>query len=52
MEKLKKIPDDATYIITNEFNKVLGRIFDERLKEAKLATPNDLITFKQLATKN
>ena len=27
----KKIPDDARYITTNEFNKFAGEIFDERL---------------------
>ena len=36
----KKIPDHDKYITTLELNKFLGAIFDERLKEAKLATNN------------
>ena len=52
MEKLKKIRDDSKYITADEFNKFSGEIFDERLKQGKLVTTNDLNTFNQLATKN
>ena len=36
----KKIPDHDKYITILELNKFLGAIFDERLKQAKLATNN------------
>ena len=48
----KKIPGHEKYITTNDFNKFLGTIFDERLKQAKLATGNDLNTVVQRAIKN
>ena len=47
-----KIPGHEKYITTNDFNKFLGTIFDERLKQAKLATGNDLNTVVQRAIKN
>ena len=46
----KNIPDDAKYIITNEFNKFVGAIFDEKLKQAKLGTNKDLTDVEQRAT--
>ena len=48
----KKIPGHEKYITTNDFNKFLGTIFDERLKQAKLATGNDLNTVVKRAIKN
>ena len=47
-----KIPGHEKYITTNDFNKFLGTIFDERLKQAKLATGNDLNTVVKRAIKN
>ena len=53
MEKLKKKTlDDSKYIITTEFNKFLGEIFDERLKQAKLATITDLNSVDRHAIKS
>ena len=48
----KKMPGHDRYITTNDFNKLSGVIFDERLKQAKLATTNDLGTVDQGAIKN
>ena len=47
-----KIPGHEKYVTTNDFNKFLGTIFDERLKQAKLATGNDLNTVVKRAIKN
>ena len=47
----KKKSADAKYITTNEFNKVLGEIFEERLKQVKLATTNDLILLSNALSK-
>ena len=38
----KKIPNHDQYITINDFSKFSGTIFDERLKEAKLATKTDI----------
>ena len=43
-----KIPDDVKYITTNNIDKFAGKIFDERLKQAKLATTNDLTAYNLL----
>ena len=48
----KKLPDDSKYITIKEFHQLSGERFDKRLKQAKLATTNDLDNVKQLATKN
>ena len=37
IKKRKKNPDDAKHISTDTFNKFSGGIFDEKLKQAKLA---------------
>ena len=52
LEKLKKNPDDAKFITTIEFNKFLGTIFDENLKQANLATNADLANVEQRAIEN
>ena len=46
----RKILGQNKYIATNDFNKFLGVIFAERLKQAKSATK--LGTFEQFAIKN
>ena len=43
----KEILNHDKYVTTNDFNKYLGAIVDERLKWAKLATSNDFDTGKQ-----
>ena len=48
----KKIPKLNKYITINDFNKFSGEIFDERLKQAKLATNNDVNTVEQCAIRN
>ena len=48
----KKVPNHNKYVTNNNFNKFPGAIFDERLKEAKLATNNCLNTVEQRATRN
>ena len=47
-----KIPDHAKYITTFESNKFAGSVFDTKLKQANLATNNDLNTVIQRAAKN
>ena len=47
-----KLLDQDKYITVNDFNKLLGAIFDQRLKEAKLATNNDFNTVEQHAIRN
>ena len=41
----KKIPNQDKYIITNDFTKFSGTIFDGSLKQAKLATKDDFDDF-------
>ena len=48
----KKISNHNIYIITNDFKKFSGVVFDERLKQTKLATIIDLNNVKQRAIKN
>ena len=48
----KKISNHNTYITTNDFNKFSGAVFDERLKQTKLATVIDLNNVEQCAIKN
>ena len=43
----KKIPTHNKYITTNECTKFSGMLFDEGLKQTKLATNNDLNTAEQ-----
>ena len=45
--KIKEIEDK-----TDDFNKLSGTIFDERLNKIKLARATDLNTVKQLAIRN
>ena len=53
LEKLrKKILDHAKYVATLEFNKFAGKIFHERLKQAKLPTTTDLNTVEKHAIEN
>ena len=48
----KKILDHAKYVATLEFNKFAGKIFHERLKQAKLPTTTDLNTVEKHAIEN
>lgn len=48
----RKVSNYDKYITANDFNKLLGAIFDQRLKEAKLATNNDFNTVEQHAIRN
>ena len=41
----KKITDHDRYIITQEFNKLTGKNFAARLKQANLASKNDIVSF-------
>ena len=54
MWKLKaedRFPSHSVCITTNSFNKCLGTMFDERSKQAKLAT-NSLVTVEQHDNEN
>ena len=44
-----KAPDHSVYITSNSNNKFSGTVFDERLKQAKVATNKGLDTFEQRA---
>ena len=44
---MTKIPNHDKYSTTKHFNKVSGTVFDERLKQAKLATKNDIADFDE-----
>ena len=48
----KKLRGHNKYITTNDFNKFSGAMFEERLKQIKLATNNDLNTVQQNAARN
>ena len=48
----KKLPDNSKYITIKEFHQLSDEQLNKRLKQAKLATTNDLDNVKQLATKN
>ena len=47
-----KIPTHNKYITTNECNIFSGMLFDEGLKQTKLATNNDLNTAEQRSIRN
>ena len=46
-----KIPNHAKYITTSEFNKLTKENFDERLKQANLASKNDIDDFIKIDEK-
>ena len=48
----KKIPNHDKHITCNEFYELRKEKFAKRLKQAKLATQNDLNTAKQYSIKN
>ena len=48
----KTPPSHDKYITTNDFIKFSGAIFDERLKQSKLATSNDFNTVEQHAIRH
>ena len=54
--KIKYISDRIPYysvsFTPNDFNEILGTIFDQRLKWPNFATNKDLGTFEQRAIKN
>ena len=45
------MPNDDRYITNNNFNRFSGVVLLERLKQAKLATNNDLNTVEKCAIK-
>ena len=45
LEVEKKIPDHDKYITANKFNKLATKNFTERLKQADLASKNDIVDF-------
>ena len=47
-----EIANHNKYITVNVFNKFSSTVFDERLKQAKLTTNDDLNTIEQRAIKN
>ena len=51
-ENKNKLHDHDKCITANDFNKFLGTIFDEILKEAKLATNNDFNTAERHDIRN
>ena len=44
----KKIPNENKYVTTKEFNKLTKKKFAETLKQAKLATGNDLNSMEKI----
>ena len=48
----KKTHNHDKYITNNDFNKFSGGIFDERLKQAKLTTYNNINSIERPAIRN